>query len=142
MPWTADPTNAALPSDADQALSAAAEIRKIKEYLTRIPVTAISANGTLAAAAAGTAEVHLSSDPTARTRTIPDNATVPFAIGTTISWFNEPGAGALFIAIAGTDVLYMSPGGGTGSRTLAAGGIATATKIAATKWMISGTGLT
>jgi len=47
----------------------------------------------------------------------------------------------LTIAIA-TDTLVLAGAGTTGSRLLAANGIATALKIGATKWIISGTGLT
>jgi hypothetical protein len=38
--------------------------------------------------------------------------------------------------------MRLSPAGTTGSRTLAANGIATAIKISSTEWIISGTGLT
>jgi hypothetical protein len=41
-----------------------------------------------------------------------------------------------------TDTMRLAGPGTTGSRTLAANGIATALKITATEWIISGTGLT
>lgn len=140
MPWTPDVTDETLPADTDQALVLGSEVRKIKEYLTRVPIVSVSASATLTAAAAGIAEFHPASDVTARTRTIPSNASVPFKVGTSISWFNEPGAGNMLISID-TDTLYHSPSGATGTRTLAPGGIATATKVTSTKWMISGIGL-
>lgn len=52
-----------------------------------------------------------------------------------------PTSVTLTIAIT-TDTMRLSPGGTTGSRTLAANGIATAIKITATEWIISGSGLT
>jgi hypothetical protein len=41
-----------------------------------------------------------------------------------------------------TDTMRLAGPGTTGSRTLAAHGIATAVKVAATEWYISGNGLT
>jgi hypothetical protein len=41
-----------------------------------------------------------------------------------------------------TDTMTLMGAGTTGSRTLAENGIATALKITATTWVISGTGLT
>lgn len=73
--------------------------------------------------------------------TIPDNASVAFAIGTRVRFINRDTTNAVSIAI-NTDTLTLSPGGTAGTRTLAAYGIATAIKITSTEWMISGTGLT
>jgi hypothetical protein len=41
-----------------------------------------------------------------------------------------------------SDTLVLAGAGTTGSRTLAASGIATAVKMTSTRWMINGTGLT
>jgi hypothetical protein len=41
-----------------------------------------------------------------------------------------------------TDTMRLAGAGTTGSRTLAANGIATALKITSTEWIINGTGLT
>lgn len=88
---------------------------------------------------AGKAIYH--SDGTARTYTIPANGTVAYPIGTTLTFINDA-SGAVNVTIAiTTDTLQLSPGGTTGSRTLAQFGRATAHKVAATKWIISGTGL-
>lgn len=76
----------------------------------------------------------------ARTATIPANASVAYPIGTLIS-FIMGSSGSMTIAIT-TDTLIFSPGGATGSRTLAANGQATANKIASTTWLIAGSGLT
>lgn len=85
--------------------------------------------------------LHPSADTTARTFTIPANASVAYPIGTAISFVNQASAGVLTIAIT-TDTMRLAGPGTTGSRTLAANGIATALKITATEWIISGTGLT
>jgi len=41
-----------------------------------------------------------------------------------------------------TDTMYLAGTGTTGTRTLAAYGMATAVKVAATTWYINGSGLT
>lgn len=84
---------------------------------------------------------HPSADTTARTWTIPANATVAIPIGTELEMINENAAGVLTIAIT-TDTMRLSPGGTTGSRTLAANGRALAKKTTATEWLVWGTGLT
>lgn len=85
--------------------------------------------------------LHPSADTTARIWTIPANATVAFPIGTELEMINQASAGVITIAIT-TDTMRLSPGGTTGSRTLAANGRAVTKKIAATEWMVWGTGLT
>lgn len=84
---------------------------------------------------------HPSSDTTARTWTIDSNANVPYPIGTQITFVNDTSAGVITIAIT-SDTLVLAGSGATGSRTLAANGIATAIKVTATRWIISGTNLT
>jgi hypothetical protein len=105
-----------------------------------VPLNSQSAAYTLVAGDAGGKIYHPSSDTTARTWTIPANASVAYPIDTAIWFLNDASAGAITIAI-NTDTLVYSPGGTTGSRTLAAAGWACATKVAATRWMISGSGL-
>ena len=83
---------------------------------------------------------HPSSDGSARTFTIPANASVPYAPGTTITFENQTGAGVLTIAI-NSDTLTFLPGGSTGNRTLTAPGMCTAFKDGTTSWVISGAGL-
>jgi hypothetical protein len=85
--------------------------------------------------------LHPSADTTARTFTIDSNANVPYPIGCALNFVNQNGAGVITIAIT-ADTMRLSPGGTTGSRTLAANGMARALKITATEWIISGTGLT
>ena len=94
----------------------------------------------LVATDAGKHILHPSADTTARVWTIPANATVPFDVGTAITFVNQNAAGVITIAIT-SDTMRLAGPGTTGSRTLAANGIATALKITATEWIISGTGL-
>ena len=106
-----------------------------------IPQNSQSGAYTLIASDAGKHILHPSADTTARIWTIPANASVAFPIGTAITFVNQNGAGTITISIT-TDVMRLAGTGGLGNRTLAANGIATALKITATEWIISGTGLT
>lgn len=74
------------------------------------------------------------------TITIDSNDNVAYPIGTTIDIIAATGA-TVTIAIT-TDTMYLAGTGTTGSRTLAAFGMATAVKVTATSWFISGYGLT
>jgi hypothetical protein len=89
---------------------------------------------------AGKQIFHPSADTTARTFTIPANASVAYPIGTVFKFINQNGAGVVTIAIT-TDTMRLSPEGTTGSLALAANGSATAIKVTSTEWLISGTGL-
>jgi hypothetical protein len=74
--------------------------------------------------------------------TIPANASVPYPLGTVLTFVNDAtGATNMTIAIT-SDVMVLSPTGTTGSRTLAQFGRAVAEKVTATRWIIGGTGLT
>ncbi|MBF0417662.1 MAG: hypothetical protein HQL86_05365 [Magnetococcales bacterium] len=83
---------------------------------------------------------HPGSDPTPRVFTIPSNSAAPFPVGTVIGFVNDSGAGTITIAIT-SDTLLWSPSGATGSRTLAANGVASITKITPAKWIMTGTGV-
>lgn len=85
--------------------------------------------------------LHPSADTTARTFTIDSNANVPYPIGTALTFVNQSAAGVMTIAIT-SDTMRLAGAGTTGSRALAANGIATALKLTATEWIISGTNLT
>jgi hypothetical protein len=63
---------------------------------------------------------------------------VAFPIGTAVTFVNQNGAGVITIAIT-SDTLRLAGAGTTGSRSLAANGIATAVKVTSTEWIISGT---
>ena len=106
-----------------------------------IPQVSQSANYTCVLSDSGKHIYHPSADTTARTFTIPANASVAYPIGTAIMFVNDSSAGVVTIAID-TDTLVLAGAGTTGSRSLAANGIATAVKMTATRWMISGTNLT
>lgn len=90
---------------------------------------------------ANRAFLHPSADTTARTWTIPANASVPFPVYTALTFINQDSAGTLTIAIT-SDTMRLAGAGTTGSRTLTANGIATAVKVTSTEWIISGTNLT
>lgn len=105
---------------------------------TGMPQNAQSAAYTLVAADAGKTIVHPITDNNARTFTIPDNGSVAYPVGTTITFINM--INTVTIAIT-TDTMYLAGSGTTGSRTLAAYGIATAVKVSSTSWVISGNGL-
>ncbi|UPJ76138.1 hypothetical protein [Bradyrhizobium sp. 187] len=83
--------------------------------------------------------LHPAADNNSRTFTIDSNANVAYPIGSALTFVNE--INTVTIAIT-SDTLVQAGSGSTGSRTLAANGMATAVKITATKWMISGSGLT
>jgi hypothetical protein len=106
-----------------------------------IPQNSKSAAYTLVLGDSGEHIFHPSADTTARTWTIPANSSVAFPIGTAVTFINQNGAGVVTIAIT-TDTMRLAGAGTTGSRTLAANGIATAIKVTSTEWIISGTGLT
>jgi hypothetical protein len=106
-----------------------------------IPQNSQSSNYTLVLSDAGKHIFHPSADTTARNWEIPANATVAFPIGTAVTFINQNGAGIISILIV-SDTLRLAGAGTTGSRALAPNGIATAIKVTATEWLISGTGLT
>lgn len=106
-----------------------------------IPPNSQSTAYTLVLGDSGKHILHPSADTSARTFTIPANGSVAFPVGTAITFINQDGAGVLTIAIT-TDTMRLAGGGATGSRTLAANGIATCVKITSTEWIISGNGLT
>lgn len=106
-----------------------------------IPQVSQSAAYTAVLSDAGKHILHPSADTTARTFTIPANASVAYPIGTALTFINQNAAGVVTIAIT-SDTMRLAGAGTTGSRTLAANGIATAIKLTSTEWIISGTGLT
>jgi hypothetical protein len=105
-----------------------------------VPQNSQSAAYTLVLADAGKHIFHPVADNTARTFTIPANASVAYPVGTVITFINMAVADVT-IAIT-TDTLTLSDAGTTGSRTLGTNGSATCIKITSTEWLISGSGLT
>lgn len=108
--------------------------REIPQVIKNTAYTAVLADS-------GKHLLHPSADTTARTFTIPSNAAVPFPVGTALTFVNQVSAGVLTISIT-ADVMRLAGAGTTGSRALAANGVATAIKITATDWLINGSGLT
>ena len=114
------------------------EITSTLGYLNT-PINSQSTAYTLVAADAAKTTLHPISDNNARTFTIPANSSVPYPDGTVITFVNL--INTVTIAIT-TDTMYLAGPGTTGSRTLAAYGVASAVKVASTTWVISGNGLT
>jgi hypothetical protein len=85
-------------------------------------------------------QIYMAAAQAATTYTIPATSSVAFPVGTSVTFVNSS-TNNMTISIT-TDTLTLSPGGTTGSRTLAQYGIATAIKVTSTLWYISGTGLT
>lgn len=106
-----------------------------------VPQNSKSAAYTTVLADAGKHIYHPSADTTARIWTIDSNANVAYPIGTAITFVNDTSGGVITIAIT-SDTLVLAGPGTTGSRSLAANGVATAIKVTSTRWIISGTGLT
>lgn len=111
------------------------------QLFSNIPQNSQSAAYTLVATDAQKHIFHPSADTTARIWTIPANASIAYPVGTAITFINQNAGGVITIAIT-TDTMRLAGAGTTGSRTLAANGVATAIKVTSTEWIISGTGLT
>ncbi len=103
---------------------------------TGMSVNAQSAAYPTVLADANNAILHPTADNNARTFTI--DGSVSYPVGTTIVFVNQ--INTVTIAIS-TDTLTLAGAGTTGSRTLAANGVATAVKVASGAWFISGSGL-
>jgi hypothetical protein len=103
-----------------------------------VPQNSQSADYTTLPADNGKHLFHPTADNNPRTFTIDSNTNVAFPIGTVITFVNK--INVVTIAIT-SDTLTWADTGGTGSRSLAANGIARAMKIGATEWLIEGTGL-
>jgi hypothetical protein len=101
-----------------------------------------SADYTFVLGDAGKHILHPSADTSARTFTIPANASVAYTVGTAITIVNQASAGVITLAIT-SDTMRLAGPGTTGSRTLAANTVATILKVTSTEWIISGSaGLT
>lgn len=104
-----------------------------------VPIASKSADYTLVITDAGFTILHPSSDANSRTFTIPSNASVPFDVGTVVTWYNDS-ANTCTIAIT-SDTLTKAGAGTTGSVSLPSKAIATAQKITSTSWVITGNGI-
>jgi len=103
------------------------------------PVNSKSEAYTAVLADSGKTILHPIADDNPRTFTIPANSSVAYPVGTVLTFVNL--INDVTIAIT-TDTMYLAGDGATGSRTLAAYGVASAVKVASTTWIISGNGLT
>jgi len=103
-----------------------------------MPQLSTASNYTLVAGDQGR---HIYITATGQVITIPANTAVAFPIGSTVAFIAGPSATTVSIGIT-TDTMYLGGSGTTGTRTLAAYGMATAVKVAATTWFINGSGLT
>ena len=101
----------------------------------KVPLNSQNAGYTAVLADAGKAIVMA----TAGTFTIPANASVAYETGTVLTFINNTTSSTIPIT---SDTMTLAGTATTGTRTLAANGIATAIKITATTWFISGSGLT
>lgn len=111
----------------------------VQSAYANVPQNSQSAAYTTVLSDAGKQIFHPTADNNARTFTIDSNANVPYPVGTAITFVNE--INTVTIAIT-SDTLALAGTATTGSRTLAANGVATAIKVTSTKWYISGSGLT
>jgi hypothetical protein len=102
------------------------------------PINSQSAAYTTLIGDAGKTILHPTADNNPRTFTIDSNANVPYPVGTCLTFVNQ--INTVTIAIT-ADTLTLAGVGTTGSRTLAANGMATALKVTSTLWFISGAGL-
>ena len=89
------------------------------------PQNAQVTNYTLVLADSGK-QIYMAAAQAATTYTIPANSSVPFPVGTSVTFVNSS-TNSMTISIT-TDTLTLSPAGTGGSRTLAQYGIATAIK--------------
>lgn len=105
-----------------------------------VPINSQSTAYTAVLADSGKAILHPSTDANARTFTIPANATVAYPLGTVLTFINMTSQ-VVSIAIT-SDTMYLAGTGTTGTRSLAQYGMASALKLTATTWLISGNGLT
>ena len=106
-----------------------------------LPQNSISAGYTTVLYDRGKHLYHPSSDVTGRAWVIDSNANVPYEIGTALTFVNDISAGVITLSIT-SDTLVWFPSGGTGTRSLAAGAVATAVKVTATRWILTGVGIT
>lgn len=84
---------------------------------------------------------HVYASGTTSTVAIPANSSVAFPVGTTIALVND-GSGNMTVSIT-TDTLAWLQGGAesTGTRTVATKSVVTLVKVASTRWIITGAGI-
>lgn len=108
--------------------------------LSGLTQTSVSAARTIAATDCGTELYHPAGDTTARTWTLPANASVPIAVGCKIEVTVEGSAGTITMPITSDTLKWFAATISTGTRTLPAGTKSTLTKETATEWVLVGAG--
>jgi hypothetical protein len=103
------------------------------------PPNSQSASYTTVLSDSGKTLVHPAADTTARTFTIDD--TLAYDTGTVITFINQTSQ-TLTVTCTTANNLYLAGTGTQGARALAQYGLATAVKVAANYWLITGNGLT
>jgi len=108
-------------------------------YLT-VPQNTQTANYTLSFSDSGK-HIFMANGTANLTITIPSNASVPFPLGTAITFVNYSQNNYMSINITSDVMNYSNTAGTTGTRTLSQYGVATAMKVLSNTWIISGTNL-
>ena len=105
-----------------------------------LPQNVITGEYTLVLSDSGLQLFHPRSDnATARTWTVPSNATVAYPIGTALTFINQSGASN--VSVVFNDTVVFGGQTQTGPILLVPGAVATAFKIASTEWNIQGVGI-
>jgi len=144
---TAASNNSAPPDGAPEGMAPSSLNDTMREFMAAIAryyreginQNSQSSNYTLVLTDANKHILHPSGAGAGDIFTIPANASVAFPIGTCVTFVNDDSS-AVSIAIT-SDVLTMAGTALNGTRSLAQNGLATVLKITATKWLISGVGL-
>ena len=118
------------------------QIAAIPNLTTMVPNAVANNDYTFVLSDQGKSILNVAANTVRRYWHIPANGTTAFPIGTFMYLHCAIGSGGIIIDTIDTDVLKWAPAGTTGPRTLAAGGVASLFKNAATEWTISGSGLT
>jgi len=100
------------------------------------PINSQSAAYTLVLTDSGKTIYHPAADTTARTFTIPANASVAFPVGAMFAVDNDVGAGTVTLAITTDTLILVGTAGTSGSVTIAAGQKAIAQKVTSTRWRV------
>lgn len=108
-------------------------------YLT-VPQNVQTANYNLTLADSGK-HIFMANGTANLTITIPANGSVPFPLGSAITFVNYSQNNFMSIGITGDVMNYSNTAGTQGTRTLSQYGVATALKVLSNTWIISGTNL-
>jgi hypothetical protein len=103
-----------------------------------IPQVVLSGNAVLSQSDAG--KHYYSTLATVNTITIPNNSTVAWTVGTTITIVNR-GTGNITLAAQSPVSLYLAGNSTAANRTLTTYGMASIMNVGANVWMINGTGI-